>query len=126
MIFMKVTTEERIYLIVYLGIASFLILQGDTLIGGIVAIFGFLMAIFTRLRQITRILKKNNLWVEEQLDKNLDLRKDVKEAKKMIDIEVAKLLKRKIMSFNCEVCNKTFYDYLIMTFHKIITHEVNK
>ena len=92
MIFMKVTTEERIYLIVYLGIASFLILQGDTLIGGIVAIFGFLMAIFTRLRQITRILKKNNLWIEEQLDKNLDLRKDVKEAKKMIDIEIAKLL----------------------------------
>ena len=72
---MKVTTEARIYLVVYLSIAGFLILQGDlafTVIGGIVALFGFVMVIFTRLKQITRILKKNNLWIEEQLDKKLN------------------------------------------------------
>ena len=80
---MKVTTEERIYLGVYLGLATILIIISNdivyTLMGAIIALFGFVMVIFTRMKQITRILKKNNLWIEEQLQKDLKTKDDKSE-----------------------------------------------
>lgn len=81
---MKVRTEERIYLAIYLGAAFFILLLLGydsivfSLMGGMIALFGFTMIIFTRMRQIIRILKKNNLWQEELLPKSS---KDVKEKK---------------------------------------------